>query len=188
MEGKVDWMAYGLPVEGEAGPFVGDHLLSVPTCRPDEMASDVAARLAAAGEDRAAVVTGDGVAVGLVTLEHLGAAEGEARRQPVLADMEVVPDTLRPRVELSQVDERVSGRLVTTPDGVLLGAVNPSRIRRLHEVEHDAMHLADDIAERFGDREPTEDELRAFLRERLVDQGRSPEEADRVLAEMDGTD
>jgi hypothetical protein len=99
--------------------------------------------------------------------------------------MEVVPDTLRPHVELSQVDERVAGRLVTTPDGVLLGAVDPARIRRLHDVEQDAMQLADDLAAHFGDREPSKDELRAFLRERLVGQGRSAEEADKVLAEIE---
>jgi CBS domain-containing protein len=182
VEGKVDWMAYGLPVEGEAGPFVGDHLLPVATCRPDEAAADVAARLAAAGEERAAVVAGEGVAVGLVTLEQVQADGGGGT---VLARMEVVPDTLRPHVELSQVDERVAGRLVTTPDGVLLGAVDPARIRRLHDVEQDAMQLADDLAAHFGDREPSKDELRAFLRERLVGQGRSAEEADKVLAEIE---
>jgi ABC-type Zn2+ transport system substrate-binding protein/surface adhesin len=40
------------------------------------------------------------------------------------------------------------------------------------------------VAEQFGDREPTEDELRAFLRDRLVAEGRSVEEADRFLDEM----
>ena len=184
MDGKVDWMAFGLPVEGEAGPFVGDHLLDVATCRPDEAAPDVVGRLLGGGEDRAAVVAPGGEAIGLVTVEQLEAAEPS---ETVLERMEVVPDTLRPHVELSQVDERVAGRLVTTPDGVLLGAVDPSRIRRMHEVERDAMELADDIAERFGDREPSQDELRAFMRERLLGQGRSPEEADRMLAEMDGT-
>jgi CBS domain-containing protein len=182
VDGKVDWMAYGLPVEGESGPFVGDHLLEVPTCKPDELAADVAARLAEAGQERAAVVAGAGEAVGLVTLEQL---RGDDGRATVLARMEVVPDTLRPHVALSQVDGRVAGRLVTTPDGVLLGAVDPSRIGRMHDVEHDAMHLADDIAERFGDREPSKDELRAFLRERLLGLGRSADEVDRVLAEIE---
>ncbi len=41
------------------------------------------------------------------------------------------------------------------------------------------------VQERFGDREPTDDEVRAFLRERLTGEGRSPEEADEFLARMD---
>ena len=182
MDGKVDWMAYGLPVEGEAGPFVGDHLLDVPTCTPDELASEVATRLVGAGQERAVVVARGGEAIGLATVEQLKAG---AERATVLDRMEVVPDTLRPHVPLSQVDERVARRLVTTPDGVLLGVVDPSRIHRMHEVEHDVRELADDVAERFGDREPSKDELHAFLRERLLGQGRSPEEADRVLAEIE---
>lgn len=41
------------------------------------------------------------------------------------------------------------------------------------------------VGERFGDREPSEDELRAFLREHMIAEGRTPEEADAVLARMD---
>lgn len=40
------------------------------------------------------------------------------------------------------------------------------------------------LGERFGDREPTEEELHEFLRQRLIDEGRTPEEADTFLAEM----
>lgn len=40
------------------------------------------------------------------------------------------------------------------------------------------------IQERFGDREPTEPELRAFLRERMIAEGRSAEEADAMIAEL----
>jgi rhodanese-related sulfurtransferase len=40
------------------------------------------------------------------------------------------------------------------------------------------------LKDRFGDREPTEEELLAFLRERLIDEGRTPEEADAFLAQM----
>ena len=42
------------------------------------------------------------------------------------------------------------------------------------------------MRERFGNREPDADELRDFLRDRLVSEGRTPEEAARFLAEMDG--
>ena len=174
-------MAHGLPVEGEAGPYVGGALVDVPTCGPRDDASEVAARLEADGQDRAAVVTAEGIAVGLVRLDDLRSGG------TVLDRMELVPDTIRPHVPLSNLDERTAGRLVTTPEGVLLGAVDRAAIERLHEVEHDAMHLADDIADHFGDREPSQEELRAFLRDRLLQHGRSPEDADRLLPEMDVT-
>src|SRR5947209_17867613 len=126
-------MAHGLPVEGEAGPYVGGALVEVPTCGPRDDTSQVAAGLEADGQDRAAVVTSEGIAVGLVRLDDLGSGG------TVLDHMELVPDTIRPHVPLSSLDERTPGRLVTTPEGVLLGAVDPAAIDHLHEAEHDAM-------------------------------------------------
>lgn len=38
--------------------------------------------------------------------------------------------------------------------------------------------------ERFGDRQPSDEEMRGFLHERLVSEGRSAEEADEFLARM----
>jgi rhodanese-related sulfurtransferase len=38
--------------------------------------------------------------------------------------------------------------------------------------------------ERFGDREPSEDEVHDFLKERMVAEGKTPEEAEAYLAEM----
>lgn len=38
--------------------------------------------------------------------------------------------------------------------------------------------------ERFGDREPSDEEMRSFLRERLMSEGKSAEEADEFLAQM----
>lgn len=50
---------------------------------------------------------------------------------------------------------------------------------------HDAMlQAAADLQQRFGDREPTEDEVRAYLRERLLAQGRTPQEVDDFLADL----
>jgi hypothetical protein len=175
-------MGFGLPVEGEKGPFVGSALIDVPTCGPDEAASDVADRLVEAGEDRAAVVT-ERIPVGLVHLDDLRSDDEDGAG--VRDRMELIPDTIRPSVEVSRLDEKTARRLVTLPNGVLLGAVDPAAIHHLHEVEHDAMELIDDIAERFGEREPSQRELCAFLRDRLVARGHSPEVAERILAEMD---
>jgi hypothetical protein len=50
--------------------------------------------------------------------------------------------------------------------------------------ERELTEVMEAVHERFGDREPAESELRDFLRERLVAEGRSPEDADRFLAEL----
>jgi hypothetical protein len=58
------------------------------------------------------------------------------------------------------------------------------------EVDEDAFDqelasVMEAVEERFGDREPSEDELRDFLRQRLVAEGRSAEDADRFLDELE---
>lgn len=50
------------------------------------------------------------------------------------------------------------------------------------DVLHDELlELAQAVAERFGDREPTQDELHGFLEQRLRDDGKSHEEAAEIL-------
>ncbi len=41
------------------------------------------------------------------------------------------------------------------------------------------------VAEHFGDEDPSDEDLRRFLRDRLMSQGRSAEEADQFMAEID---
>ena len=76
-------------------------------------------------------------------------------------------------------DDAAPGRVVdpeTPPDD------RPEEHKRL---QTELLGVLFAVQERFGDREPTDDELRAFLRQRLIDQGRSPDEADEFLAQMD---
>jgi len=40
------------------------------------------------------------------------------------------------------------------------------------------------VQDHFGDADPTDEEVVAFLRQRLIDQGRSPEEADEFMAKL----
>lgn len=40
------------------------------------------------------------------------------------------------------------------------------------------------VQEHFGDADPSDEEVLAFLRQRLIDEGRSPDEADEFLARM----
>lgn len=55
----------------------------------------------------------------------------------------------------------------------------------MQQLQDDLLSLIFAVSERFGEREPSEAELRAFLRDRLLAEGRTPEEAEAVLARMD---
>jgi rhodanese-related sulfurtransferase len=52
---------------------------------------------------------------------------------------------------------------------------------------HEFMEIALAVQERFGEGvQPTEEQIREFLRERMIGEGKTPEEADAFLAEMGG--
>lgn len=44
------------------------------------------------------------------------------------------------------------------------------------------------VQEHFGDRKPSEEEIQGFLRQRMIDQGKTAEEADEFLATMNPDD
>lgn len=157
IQGKADWMDFNLPVEGERGPYIGQRLVEVVTCRPDDDADAVAGRLPPGG--RMVVTVGDRTAVGEI---DAGRLRGARPGQRVCEIMEVVPRTLRPSVLLADVDERAAGRLVTTSDGRLLGALDPEAVGSGSDVP---------VAE---------------LRRQLIDHGHTAEEADRILADSGG--
>lgn len=57
------------------------------------------------------------------------------------------------------------------------------------EVEFDQLHelietLAVEMQQRFGDREPTDDELQQFVADRLRAEGRSEEEVQQIMREI----
>lgn len=54
-------------------------------------------------------------------------------------------------------------------------------------IHHQFLEIALAVQERFGvGVQPSEEEIRGFLKERLVSEGRTPEEADKFLADMEG--
>jgi len=56
---------------------------------------------------------------------------------------------------------------------------------QMQALHNDFLEIALAVQERFGvDAEPTEEEIRGFLRERMISEGKTPEEADRFLSEM----
>ena len=60
--------------------------------------------------------------------------------------------------------------------------MSPEQMQALHQ---DYIELALAVQERFGAGvEPSEDQIKEFLRDRLIGEGRTPEEADEFLAHM----
>ena len=180
-------MAFGLPVEGEEGPFAGD--VAVPaasTCTPDEPAAEADRRLGEHGADRVLVLGPGEVVLGLAHRTALQAAVDET----VAEVMEVVPTTIRPSVVASSLADADEPVVVTTAAGTLVGVVQP-RDEGAHGVDDGdgvaaaVVETAQAVQEHFGDRQPSEEEVGEFLRDRLVAEGRSPGEADRILQGAD---
>ncbi|HEX2063966.1 MAG TPA: CBS domain-containing protein [Acidimicrobiales bacterium] len=164
--------------------------MDVPTSGPDDDAGDVVRSLREAGASESIVVNAERVVLGLVDVSRF---EDEEPSGPVADVMELSPTTIRPSVSMSELAEGKSRRaLVTSSDGRLLGVAHPSEPEghsdeaeadsRQAEIEQAFLETAEALAERFGDHEPTEDEVHAFLHERLMEEGRTADEADRILA------
>jgi CBS domain-containing protein len=192
VDGKSDWMAFGLPVEGADGPFLGDHLSEVPSCDAGATVAD--ARAAIGDADAVVILAGDELVVGALDADALA---GLADAAAVLDVMDPVPTTVRPSVAVAALAEAGGGsRLVTTSAGRLLGLATVEGAGHDHDHDHGDMEAFEKeltsvmaaVEERFGDREPSEEELRSFLRDRLVAEGRSAEDADRFLDELETGD
>ncbi len=84
------------------------------------------------------------------------------------------------------------GFAVTTPDGhpgSVADVQPPGELSpELQQLQNVFMEVAFAAQERFGERQPSEDEMHAFLRDHVIGQGKSPEEADVLLAELSDTD
>lgn len=196
-------MAYGLPVEGTDGPFLGGQLTDVATCDVGLTVADARKVLDGSPDGSVIVLAGDGLVVGEF---EAGTLQGRDDADRLLDVMDPVPTTVRPSVTVASVAEAGGGpSLVTTSDGRLLGQATVDAVDGEHDQEghdheghdHDADTDAFDrelasvmeaIEERFGDQEPSEDELRSFLRERLLAEGKSAEDADRFLDELESGD
>jgi len=197
-------MAYGLPVEGDDGPFLGDRVEPAAACDVTLSVGDARRALDSSGAAQLVLVHGDGLAVGEVDAEAL---EGHADDVALLDVLSPVPSTVRPSVTVASVAEADGGeRLVTTSDGRLLGRAtvdgpDDDKADHGHEghddhqghdhgdapafdsehFERELTEVMEAVAVHFGDREPSAEELRAFLRDRLMAEGRSAEEADAFL-------
>jgi CBS domain-containing protein len=122
--GKMDWLAFDLPFEGEATLAGAAAVRDLPTCSEDEPVAALSDRLDGSPIGRVVVVNEPGVVLGVVTAKA-------ARERPDARVADVLregPTTVRPSEELDALRHRMdhagtSAVLVTRQDGVLVGAV-----------------------------------------------------------------
>jgi len=125
VDGKVDWLAAGLPTEGTmvGRPRAGDVARrEVPTCRLDEPIGEVRERVRATGWDACVVVNEERVVLGLLREAELE----KGRDEPVEQVMRPGPSTFRPHVSIEEMaqfmmDHDLPTSPVTTSDGRLVG-------------------------------------------------------------------
>ena len=179
-------MAFGLPVEGDEGPFAGDALAEVTTCGPDERIGDVLGRLIDGDSEHAVVVNEHGVVLGLVE-----PSDSEPSPDATAATvMTLSPTTVRPSALLSSLGEADSPVIVTNSEGTLMGVVTPASTSgsasqsEMQQLQSTFLEIAHAVEEHF-DGDPTEEEVRSFLHDRLVAEGRTSEEAETYLSAMD---
>ena len=124
--GKLDWLAAGLPTEGENSQRPRASTAArknVPTCKPDERLGDVRERSRGAGWDAAVVVVDENdVVQGLLRAKEL-AKDGTLR---VAEAMRPGPSTFRPYVPIKEMadymtEHDLESAPVTTSDGKLVG-------------------------------------------------------------------
>jgi predicted transcriptional regulator len=125
IDGKVDWMAAGLPTEGTNAqkPRAGDIARKdVPTCGLTEKLGEVATRVRALGWDAVVVVNEQRVVLGLLRTKELAADQ----EQSIEKTMRPGPSTFRPYVSLHDmlhfmIDHKLESSPITTSDGRLVG-------------------------------------------------------------------
>ena len=129
--GKADWGSYGLPLEGHADS--GTRVSSVtstevPTCRLDELVTDVSARLPT-GWDICVVVNDASVVLGLLGRNALRSTQRRTAEDAMASG----PSTIRPSARLETVaarmqEQNLTRMIVTRSDGTLLGALRAEDI------------------------------------------------------------
>jgi predicted transcriptional regulator len=123
--GKLDWFAFGLPMEGEfaAIPKAGDVVRrDVPTCRLGEKLGEVHQRCQAVGWKVGLVVNESNIVLGRLRREAWDADPDT----PVENVMENGPTTFRPDNFLEPLikrmrEKKVGSVIITNSDGILIG-------------------------------------------------------------------
>jgi len=142
VDGKLDWLAAGLPTEGANAerPRAGDLARKdVPTCRPHEPMGDVRERVRAAGWDACVVVNDERVVFGLLRDAELGTGGDDAA---VERTMRPGPSTFRPHIPIEEMAQfMLAHDLPTSPitlsDGRLVGVLRRDDAVRVARAQHE---------------------------------------------------
>jgi CBS domain-containing protein len=126
--GKVDWLARGLPVEGDEAdrPRVGAIARDdVVTCGLDTPVGEVRDRVTESPYGFGLVVADDGVLLGRLRGSAMADASDDARAEDV---MQPGPSTVRCDLPVEELRKRLDDKdlktsLVSTPEGKLVGVV-----------------------------------------------------------------
>ncbi|SRR6266511_5937643 len=145
--GKLDWLAAGLPVEGElAGRATAGSVArrDVPTCRLDEPMHEVRERVHAAGWDACVVVNEQRIVLGLFRAKELEEPSG-AGETTAEGAMRPAPSTFRPHVSIIEMaqymqEHDLASSPVTTSEGELVGLLLREDAQRAALEEHRAHH------------------------------------------------
>ena len=134
MPGKVDWLARGLPAEGDeagerrVGGFARDDVVR---CSLDADVSEVLERIEGSPYGFALVVAADGeTLLGRLPKSAIEKAGGAGSAE---AAMSPGPSTVRPDMAVDELRERLDDRglktaVVSTPEGRLIGVVKRSSL------------------------------------------------------------
>jgi CBS domain-containing protein len=139
VDGKLDWLAAGLPTEGTNAERPRAATLArrdVPTCRVDESLGRVRVRVRDADWDACVVVNDERVVFGLLRAAELE-RDGD---EPIELVMRPGPSTFRPHVPIDEMAAFMVGHdlpssPITSSDGRLVGL-----LRR-----EDAVHAAHEL-------------------------------------------
>jgi CBS domain-containing protein len=132
--GKVDWLANGLPVEGERpdAPIVGRVMRDdAALCRPTDRIADVRESIERSPYPFALIISDDRTLLGRAPSSALDVASD----RPVWDVAEPGPKTFRPHVPAERVAEVLADKglrwaIVTTPDGRVLGVASREDLAR----------------------------------------------------------
>lgn len=126
VEGKADWLAHGLPREGdsEAVAYAGELVdTDPPTCALDTPAADVSQTLATSRYGFVLVLSAGRIVLGRVRQSALSSADASSTAEEL---MEPGPSTVRFNTRVDELIQRLAKRelktaVVTTPNGCLVG-------------------------------------------------------------------
>jgi len=133
--GKADWLAHGLPREGQNAdvPYAGELVdREPPTCRLSDRVGDLIALLLGSRYGFCLVLNEQRIVLGRVRKSALNDADASASAESV---MEPGPSTVRPNTPARELDERLANRglktaIITTPDGCLIGVFHHTDAER----------------------------------------------------------